>query len=266
MPYQWNEILPGLWRFVDSCNVYAVLAPGGILIIDAGSGRWLDHVDQLPEHPAAVLLTHYYRDHSGGALRASAAGIPVHVGEHDHDKYIDPAQHFRERRSYLVYDCEWDRFSPIEALPVAGVLHDYTTVELAGLSVEIIPLPGAPMSQIGFGITLPQTGGRLVFSGETIHSPGRVPRIAPLQYDYCDVPGVANVYYSAQVFRQRKPGALLPSLGEPILDRVDAALSQLQDNLRTLCRNRETYFGGLPMEERLDLLHGDPLVQVTEHL
>ncbi len=246
--------------------MYAVQAPGGTLIIDAGTGRWLDHVDQLPEPPAAVLLTHYFRDHSAGALRAAAAGIPVYVGEHDQEKYIDPAQHFRERRSYMIYDCEWDQFSPIEAVPLAGVLHDYATVEIAGLSIEIIPLPGAPMSQIGFGIRLPQAGMQAVFSGETIHSPGRVPRVAPLQYDYCDVPGLANVYYSAQVLRQRTPDALLPSLGEPILDRVDAALSQLQDNLRTLCRKRETYFGGLPMEERLDLLHGDPLVQVTEHL
>ena len=155
--------------------MYAVQAPGGTLIIDAGTGRWLDHVDQLPEPPAAVLLTHYFRDHSAGAVRAAASGIPVYVGEHDQEKYIDPAQHFRERRSYMIYDCEWDQFSPIEAVPLAGVLHDYATVEIAGLSIEIIPLPGAPMSQIGFGIRLPQADMQAVFSGETIHSPGRVP-------------------------------------------------------------------------------------------
>ena len=262
----WNEVLPGLWRFVDSCNVYAVLAPDGMLIIDAGTGRWLDHVDQLPAQPAALLLTHYYRDHSAGALRTARAGIPVYAGEHDRDKYIDPAQHFRERRTYMIYDCEWDLFAPIEALPLAGVLHDYSIVDLAGLAVEVIPLPGAPMSQIGFGITLPQAGERVVFSGETIHSPGRVPRLAPLQYDYCDIPGLANVYYSAQVLRRRKPDALLPSLGEPIHEQVDAALSHLQGNLRRLCHNRQTSFGGLPMLERLDLLHSDPLVQVSEHV
>ena len=263
---KWDEILPGIWRFPDSCNVYAVMAAEGMLVVDAGTGRWLDHLGQLPERPAALLLTHYYRDHSAGALLAARAGIPVYVGEHDQGKYRDPAQHFRERRTYLIYDCEWDLFSPIEAVPLAGILQDYAVVDLAGLAIEVIPLPGAPMSQIGFGVTLPQAVGNVVFSGETIHSPGRVPRLAPLQYDYCDIPGLANVYYSAQELRRRQPDALLPSLGEPIRKEIDDALVQLQDNLRRLCRDRQTAFGGLPMPERLDLLHGDPLVRVTDHV
>lgn len=263
---KWKEILPHIWLFCDSCNVYAVQGPKGLLIIDAGTGQWLDYLSELPAKPASLVLTHYFRDHSAGALAASQAGIPIYAGEHDYEKYVDPVQYFSQRNAYLMYDCEWDLFSPIEPIPITGILHDYMTISLAGLSVEVIPLPGAPMSQIGFGLSLGENGRQVVFSGETIHSPGRVPRIAPLQYDYVDIPGLANVYYSAEILCRRKSDALLPSLGEPILEDIDNALVQLQSSLRRICQNRITAFGGLSMIERLDLLHSDPLVKVTDHI
>lgn len=32
----WESLLPGVWRFRDSCNVYAVRGPSGLLIINVG--------------------------------------------------------------------------------------------------------------------------------------------------------------------------------------------------------------------------------------
>ena len=68
----WEQVLPNVMRFADSCNVYAIAGPDGVVIIDAGTGYWLDHVDELPAKPAAVLLTHHLRDHAAGAAQAAA--------------------------------------------------------------------------------------------------------------------------------------------------------------------------------------------------
>ena len=256
----WQEVIPGVLRYRDSCNVYAVLGPDGMLIVDAGTGRWLDQLSELPAKPVALALTHYFRDHAAGAVRAAAAGIPVYVPEYEREILADPAQHFRARETYIIYDNLWNLFAPIEPVPVAGVLQDYDHTELAGLTLEILPLPGATLTQVGLGVDLPGVDGPVLFCGEAIHSPGRVPRVAPYQYNYNDLPGAQNACFSVEVLRQQKAAALMPSLGEPILTDVDGALDSLGENLAALLRARPG------MADTADAAARGQLKKVTDHV
>lgn len=263
----WEEVVPGaVLRFRDSCNVYALVGPDGCVLVDAGTGAWLDHLSGLPRPPAALLLTHYFRDHAAGAARtARRAGIPVYVPEGERAILADPGQHFRERETYVVYDNQWDLFAPIEGVPVAGLLRDYDTLRLAGLDLEVLPLPGVTLTQAGVVADLPRPGGgerRVVCCGEAIHSPGRLARVAPLQYDYNGLPGAVNAHTSARWLREHGPDALLPSLGGPILGRAEAddALARLQASLRALVAGRPG------MAERMAASGPDPLERVTDHV
>jgi hypothetical protein len=74
----------------------------------------------------------------------------------------------------------------IEPTPVAGVLLDYDVIILGGLELEIVPLPGAAINQIGLRTPLPQVG-TVVLCGEIVHSPGKIPRMAPLQHFHTDI-------------------------------------------------------------------------------
>lgn len=256
----WQPIFPNVFLFVDSCNVYAILGAKGALIINAGAGRWLDHLSKLPAQPAALLCTHFFRDHSAGAAMAAQLGIPVYAPEGDCEIFRQPAQHFRQRDTYIIYDNYWDLFAPIEPTPLAGVLRDYERLTLAGIDLEVIPLPGATMTQCGLLFTVPGTESRAICCGEAIHSPGRVARIAPYQYNYNDLGGAVNAWHSAGTLRRQRPDALLPSLGAPMLQECDAALAQLQDNLKALCAGR-------PLEAELIARAEAPaLRKVTEHV
>jgi len=255
----WESVLPGVLRFRDSCNVYAVEGPEGCLIVDAGTGLWLGQLDELPAPPAALACTHFFRDHSAGALGASRLGIPLFVPEGEREIFADPGLHFLRRESYIVYDNYWDFFAPIEAVPIAGVLRDLERLELAGLDVEVVPLPGATLTQVGLDVALPADGRRVVFCGETIHSPGRVARIAPLQYGYNDLPGAWNVIVCSSRLRARRPAALLPSLGEPLTGGIDDALEALGRNLRLHIGNRDE----LDESATLDAV---PFERVTDHV
>ncbi len=256
----WQQVLPNVYRFTDSCNVYAVGGSQGVLIVDAGTGRWLDHRSDLPAPPVALLCTHYFRDHSAGAALAARRGIPVYVPEGERELFADPLFHFQRRETYIIYDNLWDLFAPIEPIPIRGVLRDYERLRLAGLDIEVVPLPGVSVTQSGFAITIPGQAQPLLFCGEAIHSPGRLARLAPLQYNYNDLGGAANCYHSAQVLRDRTPDALLPSLGEPMLTGVDSALEKLQNNLRVLCKDRPG------MTAQFDAVHADDLEKVTDHV
>jgi glyoxylase-like metal-dependent hydrolase (beta-lactamase superfamily II) len=254
----WQPVLPNVLRWPDSCNVYALLGPQGALIINAGTGQWLDALSELPQPPAALLCTHFFRDHSAGAARAAERGIPVYVPEGEREIFADPPQHFRQRDTYIIYDNYWDLFAPIEPTPPAGLLRDYERLSLAGLELEVVPLPGATLTQVGIAVR--QEGGPLVFCGEAIHSPGRVARVAPFQYNYNDLGGAVNAYASARDLRALRPAALLPSLGTPMLESCDEALAQLQENLRALCAGRPDEAGAIAL---LDKPH---IRQITPHV
>jgi glyoxylase-like metal-dependent hydrolase (beta-lactamase superfamily II) len=248
-----------VWLFRDSCNVYALEGSEGLLIVNAGTGRWLEHLAELPGNPAALVCTHYFRDHTAGAAAAARAGIPIYVPEYERAIFADPNQHFRQRETYIIYDNLWDLFAPIEAVPVTGVLRDYETLQLAGLLLETLPLPGVTISQIGIGLQLADRR-RAVFCGEAIYAPGQLARVAPLQYNYNDLVGAVQCYFAARQLRQWRPDVLLPSLGAPIEAEVDAALSLLQDNLRALTSVRP----GIP--DAMDRMEAAGLQRVTDHV
>ncbi len=193
----WTPIAPNVYCFSDSCNVYAIVAPDGVLIVDAGTGAWLDHVAELPAPVTVLACTHFFRDHAAGAVRAARAGIPVYVPAGERAIFADPEQHFRQRDTYIIYDNYWDLFAPIEPIVVAGVLNDYEHVRLCGLDVEVVPLPGVTVTQCGLVFTVPDSQTRAICCGEAIHSPGRVARVAPYQYNYNDLGGAVAAYYSA---------------------------------------------------------------------
>lgn len=255
----WRQIMPDVLLWEDSCNVYAVIGPEGTLIVDAGTGQWLDGIGELPQPPVALVCTHFFRDHSAGAVRAAGAGIPVYVPEGEHEIFADPLQHFRSRDTYIIYDNYWDLFAPIEPTPVAGVLRDHERLTLAGLDLTVLPLPGVTITQAGLAWTRPD-GDQVIFCGEALHSPGRMARIAPLQYNYNDLGGAVVAFGTARDLRRLQPAALLPSLGVPMLADCDAALEGLQDSLRTLCAGRPNEAQMIAAMER------DELRQVTEHV
>jgi glyoxylase-like metal-dependent hydrolase (beta-lactamase superfamily II) len=259
----WQQLAPGLWLYPnESCNVYAIEGTGpnaAITIIDAGTGEWMENIGELPLPVVALACTHYFRDHSAGAARAAAAGIPVYVPEYERAIFEDPEQHFRERETYIIYDNLWDLYTPAMPIRAAGILRDYDRITLAGTEFEVIPLPGVTMSQSGLAFSL-QDGRRAVLCGEAIHSPGRLARIAPLQYNYNDLSGAVQCFYSASQLAKYAPDILLPSLGAPITEHVNEALTQLKENLRRLVAVRPG------VASVLDHQSSPRLHKVTDHV
>jgi len=226
---KWEPVADGVFLFRDSCLVYAVRGPEGTVLINAGTGRAADHLGEVAQGKVTVVLTHHFRDHSDGARRLASAGAEI-LGPYWEQEYlVDPEQHFRERQTWVSYDNRWDRFSPVNPLPVSGWLMDYEKRKIAGLEWEVIPTPGVTNGASSYVTTL--NGRRYAFVGELICGPGRIARMAPLQYNYNDLSGASNVWRSLNRLKKANPDMILPSLGAPIADPM-GAIEQLRGNLK----------------------------------
>jgi len=254
----WERVEDGVWLYRDACLVYAVEGPRGVVVINAGTGRWLKHRDALPGPVRPVLCTHFFRDHTAGAAPAARAGIPVWAPYWEQEQFADPHGLFQRRETYLEYHNIWDFFAPVEPIPVSRWLLDDDTVSIAGLTVRVLPNPGVTVGAVTF---LVERGARrLAFCGELIHSPGKLARIAPLQYDYNDLRGAVNVISAIEWLRAERPDALFPSLGQPLRRDADAALTALDASLRRALAGRPELMGELEKFSR------DPLTRVTDHI
>ena len=77
MPSHWERIEEGIHRLQDSCHVYAVDGPEGVVLVNAGTGLAADHLEEIARgKPVTVLLTHHFRDHTDGAIRLHEKGGP----------------------------------------------------------------------------------------------------------------------------------------------------------------------------------------------
>lgn len=227
----WELVEDGIHRFRDSCNVYAVMgSAGGWFVCNAGTGAAAAHLAELgATGDITVVLTHHFRDHSAGVPAFRQAGARIAAPHWEREHLAAGQRAARSKQTYLLYDLAWDHFAPVEPLLIDRWLMDYERIEIAGLTVEVIPAPGATLGAATYVVTLPNRR-RLAFIGELMGEPGRLPRLAPLQYDYNDLLGVENTLHSWTRVLASGPDLALPSLGEPFGHCADA-VERLRRNL-----------------------------------
>lgn len=248
----WEKLTERIYLFRDSCNVYAVAGPNGAVIVNAGTGAWIDRTDELPAKPLALCCTHHFRDHSAGAAVAADAGIQVFAPFWEREFFEDAEGLFQRRETYIIYDNIWDLYGPTRSVTNVKWLEDWDVVKAAGLRFEVIPTAGVSPGAVSLAVTVDSR--RVVFCGEVIHSPGRIARIAPLQYDYNDLTGALNLIYSLGTIRRTGVDVLAPSLGPGLIERPDEAIDMLEKNLRTALGARSGYSGRLrQLQERMPL-------------
>ena len=209
-----TQISSNLYVLRDTCNVYVLKDGNRALLIDFGSGHVLSLLGQIGvSRVEAILHTHHHRDQAQGDARAAAERIPIMVPEHERYLFEDAENFWRNRRIFELYYVKNDFFTLTQDVPVAGVLRDYDTYRWGPYELLIHPTPGHTLGSVSLIGAV--DGRKVAFTGDLIHSPGKVVNLYELQYQYGSTDGVDYAIFSLTRVREQGPELVCPSHGDP---------------------------------------------------
>ena len=234
MNSRFTAVSEHLFRFEDTCNVY-VLADGQAgLLIDAGSGAVVDHLNEIGVGQAEwVLHTHHHRDQCWGSPRLQNRGARLAVPEYERHLFDQAETYWQTRRTFDNYDDRNTFFTVGENIPVDAVLEDYETFRWRGYEFYVLPAKG---HTFGSSALVARIDGRLVaFTGDLMAAGGKLYQLHAMEYTYGSMEGVVFTLQSIRALLKRGPDLCLPSHGGAIQD-VPGDIERLERRLMECVR------------------------------
>ncbi|HEX8711056.1 MAG TPA: MBL fold metallo-hydrolase [Terracidiphilus sp.] len=224
-----RKISDNLFVLEDTCNVYLVRDGAHGLLIDFGSGLMLRHLAELGVAQIDwILHTHFHRDQAQGDPLAVAQRIPIAVPAHERHLFEAVERLWANRRLFELYQMRNEFFSLTQNVPVAAALDDYDTFHWRGYDFFIQPTPGHTAGSISLASKIDDR--ITIFSGDLMHSPGKVQTLYDLQYNYQEHEGVDLSIASLDALMKMAPQLLCPSHGRELFDPIPG-MKALSENL-----------------------------------
>jgi len=217
----------------DTCNVYVVRDGKNALIVDSGSGAVLQHLEDLGVSKIDwVLHTHHHRDQCQGS-RIMPQGTRIAVPFHERPLFESAENFWRNKQIYDSYNNQSTYFTLTESIEVHESLLDYEPFHWRNHEFLVLPALGHTHGSIALVSVI--DGARVAFTGDLIHSPGKVWSLTELQHSYGGPEGINLNSFSLRDLGRESLDLLLPSHGEPI-GEPRGAIAETIENLRLYYR------------------------------
>jgi glyoxylase-like metal-dependent hydrolase (beta-lactamase superfamily II) len=223
-PSRLTQIVPGVYLYQDTCNVYAIVKGGEAVLIDFGSGGILPELPSVGVRRVSwILHTHFHRDQAQGDALAKARGIKIAVPARERKYFEDVETLWNEKKVLDLYDMRNEFFALRENIAVDASLEGRfssgssspsdSIFQQNDIQLRIIRTPGHTQGSLSF---LLETGGkRLLFCGDLVASGGKIPTMHDLEWPYVGTAGIAAEFDSLNNMRDVAPDLMLPSHGAP---------------------------------------------------
>lgn len=271
-----EPLLPDLWRFADCCAVYLMRQGDRGLLIDLGSGAVLDHLAAVGvRRLEGVYFTHAHRDQCQGGRRALAAGVPLRFPAAARE-FADPTCRADLQRWSPLRGGYPGRFEPPRPESLCRTGEDSLAPGVAfgvapgqrlpfgELELEVLAAPGHLDHQVAY--LLDWQDRRLCFSGDALHSEGRLHEAYHWETDHYTGAGLRQGADTLRELRYQRPDLLLPSHGPALSGDLWPLLARTGAALEALAELKDTIVPGRPHVRRLVPPRPNVLQRVSPHL
>lgn len=231
----WQFLERDLFLFPEACNVYLLRCGDRGLAIDFGSGRWLDHLEEVGVRQVEqVVLTHAHRDQCYGLYRRGTGPWEVHLPQGD--ARLLRAEGLREFwGTYQKAGCPSCYAAP--CLPVANAQADMAPDAERRLGPARLCALSTPGHTPGALTYLVEWRGRhLAFCGDAVGVGGKIHQPFHLEWDHWTPGGVLAAWYGLERLSYCHFDWLLPSHGPPVTRGARACVRLAQQRLMALIR------------------------------
>jgi glyoxylase-like metal-dependent hydrolase (beta-lactamase superfamily II) len=230
-----RQLSEHLYVLDDTCNVYVIKSGDRALVVGFGSG---DILKRLPEIGVRgigqVLLTHHHRDQAQGLCDLNSRSFQLAVPEQEAGFFERAETFWRTVQIDLNYDCRSHWNTIRQSIRVDRKLKPGDVLNWEDYALEVIETPGPTDHSLSYSAAI--DGKIVVFCGNLISGPGRVPNWFDLHWDYYGfTQGIDASEKSFARIRDKNPDRLLPAHGDPIDDPAAA----MEANIRTYAVLRE---------------------------
>jgi len=240
------KLVPDLFVWTDTCNVYVLRDGDAALLIDLGDGSVLDHLKEIGVMRVEwVLFTHHHRERCQGAPRLMGTGAKIGAPNTERALFEKPAD-FRKMKvslgdAFTIHGSSCVR-PPIQPIPLDRAFKTNDTFTWHGREFICLDTPGN--SPGGMSYLLKQDNRRLAFSGDVILNGAKMHTWFDTEWDYGFAAGIQALRKSAARLADSDIAWLLPSHGPVITHPKE----QLADFGTRLARLEKLYVRGYGVE------------------
>jgi glyoxylase-like metal-dependent hydrolase (beta-lactamase superfamily II) len=256
-----TQIFENIFLFKDYINVYAIKEGNKAILIDFGSGKILDHLSEIDVDKVDYILhTHYHRDQCYGDHRALEQKIKIAAPKRE-KKLFNEAENFWKIKSYYnIYYFKPTFFVSTYDIPLDFTFIDNDVFNWDSYQFKVLGTRGHTTGSVSYVLKLDNEV--IAFTGDLIHSGGKVINYYDLEYSYVSDGGKTGIKYSLKSLNKllrHAPDILLPSHGDIIKEpRNDIdSLKKKFERVRSVFRLDKT----IPVDEMLTLLKTDDKIE-----
>jgi glyoxylase-like metal-dependent hydrolase (beta-lactamase superfamily II) len=269
---EFQQPMPGVQLWQDTCNVHVLKHEDAALVINLGDGTVLEHLAEIGvKRVEWVLLTDHHRELCQGAPMLDRAVTKVATSEVEKEILESPLSfrkwHPRLGDKYSVHGASYVR-PPAAPVKIDRVLADGEVFTWNGFDITCVSTPGH--SPGGMSFVIKREGRTLAFTGGVMHDGTKMTNWFDTEWDYGFAKGLDALTASVQKLAALGIETAFPSQGPVIRE----ATKQFAAYEKKLADFRPDYIRGYPVN---DLSKRGPhpatkptkanyIVQVTPHL
>ncbi|MHA2269952.1 MAG: MBL fold metallo-hydrolase, partial [Promethearchaeota archaeon] len=212
------QLFENIFLFEDYVNVYVVKNGNNAILIDFGSGKILDYLPKIGINKVDYIFhTHYHRDQCFGDNIALEQGIKIAAPMKERKLFTEAEEFWKKKSYYDIYSLKPTFFVSTYNIPLDRTFEDKEEFKWGSYKFKIMETRGHTARSISY--LLEHEGGTLAFTGDLIHSGGKIINYFDLEYSYTDDGGSMGIGFSLKSFEvilKHNPAVLLPSHGDII--------------------------------------------------